>query len=513
MLARHCLFFVPLLVGCQPKGTTQAPELGTSSETSAEANTPAYPPALSPAPGCGLAGPLCTGVLNAGLDAYLDQKGATWGETYAFSGYVLVTQGEKILYARGGGKTDREGEALIDADTSFRIGSVTKQFTAAAILKLQEEGKLSVSDPISKHLPDYPKKNGERITLHHLLTHTSGIPSYTNDPTMMDWAHKPHTTQQMLDLFAERPLEFDPGDKFTYSNSGYVVLGAVIEAISGQGYGEYIQSALLVPAQLSRTVYGDAEALENRAMAYALEVSEEELIDADAIDMSVPHAAGAIRSTANDLVRWDAALRGDAILSEASKEALYTPEQNEYAFGWMIKERDDQVVIRHGGGIPGFITEYIRVPSQELVIVTWTNTLGGDTGRLAEMALDLVAGKVDLPDAEPSAQPLAQDAAERYAGSFELSPESLTDLKGKGAPDEFIQGIGMVEISIKDCYLEFDPVGQDTLKAYAMGENRFFVKHMIETQLRFEGQKGAVRMDQIFLEQGGLIVQYKRSGT
>jgi CubicO group peptidase (beta-lactamase class C family) len=451
--------------------------------------------------------------LRAGLDAYLDQKGATWGEAYAFSGFVLVTQGEKVLYARGGGKVDREGEALIDADTNFRIGSVTKQFTAAAILKLQEEGKLSVSDPINKHLPDYPKKNGERITVHHLLTHTSGIPNYTNDPTMMDWAHKPHSTQEMLELFAKRPLEFEPGEKFRYSNSGYIVLGAIIEQISGQGYGEYIAATLLEPAKLAHTVYGDADALDNRALGYSLEVSEEDLVDADRIDMSVPHAAGAIRSSANDLVAWDAALRGEAILSEASKKALYTPEQSKYAYGWMIDERDGQTIIRHGGGIPGFVTEFIRVPEQELVIVTWTNTLGGDTGRLAKMALDLVAGKVDLPDAEPAAQPMPEDAAERYGGSFQLSPESLADLESKGVPKDFLQGIGMVEISAKDGYLEFDPVGQDTLKGYPMGADRFFVKHAVQTELQFAGPKDSDRMDEIFVEQGSLSLQYARSAN
>jgi D-alanyl-D-alanine carboxypeptidase len=310
--------------------------------------------------------------LNSKLPPFIDSVGA--GQpSRAFSGYVLVAQHDKPIFSRGYAVSDREKHTPNTADTSFRVGSVTKQFTAAAILRLEQDGKLSVNDPISKHLPEYPAV-GKDVTIHQLLTHTSGIPSYTDDPAIMSRRAQRFTVPQLLALFWDKPLVFAPGSRFAYSNSGYIVLGAIIESASGKPYATYLAETLFLPAGMTRTVVGDAESATDRAEGYQL--AGDKLEPADPIDMSVPYAAGAVRSTANDLVRWHRALEGDQILGAAAKAKLYKPALNDYAYGWVAKEVEQRPTVRHGGGIDGFSTMYWRVPAADLVVVAWSNVLG-----------------------------------------------------------------------------------------------------------------------------------------
>jgi D-alanyl-D-alanine carboxypeptidase len=238
--------------------------------------------------------------LNAQLPPYLASIGAG-SQNRALSGYVLVAQHDQVLYGHGFGFADRAAQRAPTADTSFRTGSVTKQFTAAAILRLEQDGELTVEDPVGKHLPDYAGP-GKDVTIHQLLTHTTGIPNYTAIEAVMARRGEPFTVRELLATFADQPLEFPPGTKFKYSNSNYAILGAIIERASGMPYRTYLAERLFKPAGLASTEVGDAAGAADRAEGYRIENGT--AVPAKSIDMSLPFAAGAVRSTANDLMRW-----------------------------------------------------------------------------------------------------------------------------------------------------------------------------------------------------------------
>ena len=248
------------------------------------------------------------------LDAYIDSYGKERGQAYRFSGYVHVVKADQVLYSKAFEYANRQTETVATPNTSFRIGSVTKQFTAAAIMLLEKQGKLALTDTIRKHLPSYPASSGgDKVTIHHLLTHTGGVPSYTNDEEVMKRRAQAMTTAELLATFKDKALDFEPGEEFEYSNSGYVILGAIIEKVAGSSYAEAMNKLVFEPAALTDTVVGDAPKARERALGYQTN-PQGEVVPADPIDMSVPHAAGAIRSTALDLVRWHEVLEDGSVL-------------------------------------------------------------------------------------------------------------------------------------------------------------------------------------------------------
>jgi CubicO group peptidase (beta-lactamase class C family) len=289
--------------------------------------------------------------LSAEMDNYLKAQ----SEVNGFMGSVLVAKGDEILFEGGYGMASLELNVANTPQSVFRIGSITKAFTAALILKLQEEGKLNVSDALSKYLPDYPRATD--ITLQHLLNHTSGVYDYTNGdlPTL---ARQQLNLDELIDTFKDEPLTFEPGTKWSYSNSGYVLLTKVIELASGMSYGEYLEQALLEPLGLNSTGVEDARAITpNRATGY--EQTPDGLLNAQFIDPSIPSGAGALVSTTHDLYLWDRALMKGKFLSEDSRQAMFaktvSTEQpgmtTYYGDGWMMGERFGKEVIDHGGGI------------------------------------------------------------------------------------------------------------------------------------------------------------------
>jgi CubicO group peptidase (beta-lactamase class C family) len=190
--------------------------------------------------------------LGQWIDAYVSAFGRSWGPAFAFTGYVGVARDGQWVYNKAFGKADFARGADADADTRFRIGSVTKQFTAVAVMQLVERGALRVEDAISHYVPDLSDDVG-KVTLHQLLNHSSGIASYTDDPGLMAEQADPHTVSQVVSSFAHKPLHFDPGERFEYSNSNYFLLGLAIEKASGLRYEDYLQKNVLGPAQLRRT--------------------------------------------------------------------------------------------------------------------------------------------------------------------------------------------------------------------------------------------------------------------
>jgi CubicO group peptidase (beta-lactamase class C family) len=443
--------------------------------------------------------------VEAQLTPHIESYGRHRGERRKLSGYVLVAQHDQPVYARGFGFADRETRRAPTADTSFRIGSVTKQFTATAILLLAEDGKLAVTDTIGTHLPDYPAV-GAGVTIHQLLTHTGGIPSYTSDQELMARRDQPITPAQLLATFWDKPLEFEPGTKFAYSNSGYAVLGAIIEKVSGTSYGEFLRTRLFEPAGMTRTVVGDAAGIEDRAEGY--EVDGDAIVRAHPIDMSMPFAAGAVRSTANDLVKWHRALEGDAILSAASKQLLYKPEKQGYAYGWGVGDHDGHQVISHGGGIDGFLTSYMRIPDLDLVIVVWSNNMAIDVGPIGHAALDAALGKTLEPAPEQEVIPLDRGLAERTVGTYRLTDASRESLIEEGVPEQAIETFATLIMKLEGDQLMFQPIGQRAFPLDATGPNAYAAEQIgltIEVAMPAEGPATGFKASQ-----GGGTIEYVR---
>jgi CubicO group peptidase (beta-lactamase class C family) len=304
-----------------------------------------------------------------------------------FSGAVLIVDHGNIVLSKGAGLVDRNGTETINADTVFRLGSVSKQFTATAIILLQQKGLLSIDDTVATHLAGFP--NGDTITIKHLLQHTSGIPNYTALENFGSITTQYHTPEQLIAIFKNLPLEFSPGSRFNYSNSGYALLGYLIEAVSGLSYQEFITTEIFTPLNMTRSGYGESTfGSDNIAYGYMPSGN-----DAVTIDMSVPYAAGALTSTLNDLSLWDQSFYTNTLLSEGSKTLIYTPGLNNYALGWVVNSGDNGLVYSHVGIISGFSSFIARYPEQQKLIVVLANVQGYDVVTLEQQLNKLTHAK------------------------------------------------------------------------------------------------------------------------
>lgn len=290
---------------------------------------------------------------------------------------VLAMIDGKIILRKGYGMANLELGIPIKPEMVFRIGSITKQFTAVAIMKLVEQGKLSVTDDITKYLKDYPT-HGHKITIHHLLNHTSGIKSYTNVKKMWSLMRKDMTVKELIDFFKTQPMDFAPGERYLYNNSGYVLLGAIIEKVSGKSYETYIDENIFKPLGMNSSYYGSStRIIPLRASGYKKEKNE--FKNADYLSMTLPYAAGSLLSTVDDLHRWYQALEAGKVLSQKSLEQMYTPTKlnngktQNYGYGWSLGTSFGEKTIEHGGGINGFTTDALRVPEKKVFVTVLTN--------------------------------------------------------------------------------------------------------------------------------------------
>ena len=239
-----------------------------------------------------------------------------------FNGSALVAEKGKIIYTKGFGQANMEWDIPNKANTKFRLASISKQFTAMLTVQLVAENKLKLDVPITNYLPGYPKKNGDKITIHHLLTHTSGIPNYTSFPNYRDMMRNPHKAMEIVNLFADSTLEFSPEEKFAYSNSGYVLLGVIIEKITGKSYEQVLQDKIFSPLKMKNTGYDNHRSiLKNRASGYNKNANSFE--NANYIDMSTPYAAGALYSTVGDMYLWDQALYTEKLMPKKYMDLLF----------------------------------------------------------------------------------------------------------------------------------------------------------------------------------------------
>ncbi len=351
--------------------------------------------------------------------AEIDRLMETYHDYGLFNGTVLVADHGEVIFKKGYGWADMEWDLPNAPDVKFRLGSITKQFTAALILQLVNEGRIALDDPLTKHLPDYPAETGDKVTIHHLLTHTSGIPSYTGLPEFFpEMSRDAYTVPEFIEVFAHLPLEFEPGTQWRYDNSGYFLLGAVIEAVTGQTYEEALRERIFDPLGMNDSGYDHhAAILKKRAAGYEHEGLD--LINAPYLDMSLPYAAGSLYSTVEDLFKWDRALYTEAVLPDSLKEKMFTPYVNDYGYGWNVREQPVGVtgrttkLISHGGGINGFNTAIVRVPDGERLIVLLNNTGGTDLRSMGLGILAILYGEPAIPPKKPISTELMEVIREK----------------------------------------------------------------------------------------------------
>lgn len=291
---------------------------------------------------------------------------------------IIVTRNGRTLFRKAYGMADLERNIPLRPEMVLRLGSLTKQFTAAAIMLLADEGKLAVIDEITIFLPDYPTQ-GKRITIEHLLTHTSGIKNYTDMLTFREIVETEMTVQQMIDFFKNEPIGFEPGTRFAYSNSGYVLLGAIIENISGMSYASFMAQRIFEPLGMKQTAYEGHERNGNKRVAgYSGDKK------AAPISMTQPYAAGALVSTVDDLALWDAAISSGKLLKAETWKQIFTPYKLEngrmmpYAYGLIVGRYKGRVTNEHGGGIPGFTSHAMRLPEDNVYVAVLMNNDGGE---------------------------------------------------------------------------------------------------------------------------------------
>ncbi|WBT07071.1 serine hydrolase [Brevundimonas vesicularis] len=420
--------------------------------------------------------------------ARMDQVIRASSDADAFSGAVLVARDGRILLDQGYGLANREWNIPNDGDVKFRLGSLSKQFTAVAVMLLNQQGKLDLDAPIKTWLPDAPAA-WDAITPRHLLSHTAGVPNFTAFSDFEAQKTRPATMSQLIARFRNRPLDFAPGSRFAYSNSGYVLLSAIIETASGQTYADFVAANLFQPLGMSDSGYDRHDMiLPRRASGYAL--GADGVVNADYVDMSIPTGAGALYSTTHDLLKWEQGLFGGRLLNAQSMTALTTPVRNGYAMGLMVSEADGKRLVWHNGAIEGFNTYMAYDPGDRTAVIVLGNLNGEAPDKLGAALVTLArGGTVTLPS-ERRAVALSPEVLKAYGGVYNLAPTfALT-------------------ISVVDGKLMAQATGQPAFELTAEAEDAFYLT-AVDAQITFtRNADGAV--EGLVLHQGGRDMPAKR---
>ncbi|NNF65950.1 MAG: serine hydrolase [Gammaproteobacteria bacterium] len=394
---------------------------------------------------------------------------------------VIVVKDDNVLFRSASGMADMELGVPLRPEHVFRIGSLTKQFTAAAVLLLQEQGRLDVSDNINKYLPEYPT-HGHTITIEHLLTHTSGIFNYTDIPGYFGGPviRQDLTTEDVIALFSHLPMDFEPGEAHHYSNSGYTLLGAIIETVSGQTYTEFIRAEIFEPLGMVHSHHGGPQIIPNRVHGY--DGSPGDYRNASFLSMTHPHASGALLSNVDDLAAWTTALFNGELLPKKSVRKmtrdykLNSGERIGYGYGFNVGSRFGERVVRHNGGIHGFAGSAMWLPDSHVYVAVLSNFQNRSTSNLASR-LAFHAADANYPRFEP----------------FETDNETLTDYVGDYQINEN-QSRRVIE---EDGRLYTQRTGRGRSEIVAYARDAFFYPGLF-THLKFDrdrtGRVVAMRM-------------------
>ncbi len=387
---------------------------------------------------------------------------------------ILVARDGEVIYRKAFGLADLELNVVMRPEMVFRIGSITKQFTAIAILRLMEQGKLSLRDEITKYMPDYPT-HGHSITIEHLLTHTSGIKSYTNIPEFQAMMRTDMTPLEIIEKNKALPMEFAPGTRWNYNNTGYIMLGYIIEKVSGKTYAEYLQENFFTPLGMTSSYYGDdTRIIRNRASGY--QPGKEGTVNADYLSMTLPYAAGSIMSTVDDLYKWNRALHSYKLVKKETLDKAHTVyilsdgKPTSYGYGWFMSELQGSPTIEHDGGINGFLTTSLYLPDQDLFVALFSNNNGIDPGF---PALKIAAAAIGKP---------------LETGAIEIDNETLDAYPGVYREDE-----GITRVIIReDNQLYSQREGSTRLRIMPVAKDRFRFENSFTTITFTRSEKGDV---------------------
>ena len=349
-----------------------------------------------------------------------------------FSGSILLANKGKILYSAGYDLANREHGVANTPHTKFRIGSITKQFTAMAIMILAEQGKLSVHDPLLQHL-SYSPESWKEITIHHLLNHTAGLVNLTNFPGCLETtARLPLTVREVVELFREKPLEFRPGSQYRYSNSGYILLGDIIERASSVSYETFLREQIFDPLQMADSGYDRFETvLPHRASGYTRK--DGEWVGVSYVDMGFPYAAGALYSTVEDLYRWDQALLDGRFIAKESHTRMTTiaPLLAPYGYGLAMGREHNRRTVGHAGGINGFRANFVRFPDEPACVIALCNSeIAGFIEVTKALGAILFDDKYEIPEVKTPAK-ITDAVLAAYAGVYELMPGVTLHVESK----------------------------------------------------------------------------------
>jgi D-alanyl-D-alanine carboxypeptidase len=341
---------------------------------------------------------------------------------------VLVEKDGRVLLRQGYGMASLELAVPIRPEMVFRIGSLTKQFLAMAILELAGRGKLALDDDLTRFLPGYPT-HGQRITVENLLTHTSGIKSYTSLPGWERWGREDLTVQQVIDRFKDQPPDFAPGERWLYDNSGYVLLGAILEKVTGEECGAWMTAHLLAPLALAHTYWGDGERLvPGRVAGY--QGAPGHYFNVEHLITPHAYADGALLSSVDDLARWDRALAAGTLARKDLLDRMFTPyrlrdgRSTNYGYGWEIWSYEGHRVVEHDGIVNGFKAEILRMPEDRVLVVVLSNSLGHQPTPQA-LGVELAALAIGKPLEERKTVHLAPEVLDRYVGVYRIGPATV----------------------------------------------------------------------------------------
>ena len=411
------------------------------------------------------------------VDEYIDAH----MQMNQFSGSILIAKKGQILVSKGYGYASYRFDIKNDPETKFRIGSLTKGFTAVAIMQLIENNKLNLDDKLTKFISDYPR--GDEITIKHLLSMTSGIPNHTEfDDFDKERRVFHYNILQTIETFKGKPLEFTPGERFKYSNSNYILLGFIIEHVSNMPYAEYIKQNIFEPLKMQKSGYETPEKIIiNMAQGYRFKNNEIE--NAKFRNMSNAHASGALYSSIEDLYIWDRALYTDKLISKKSLETMFSIVNDNYAFGWGVIDVFNHKMIVHSGEINGFTSNISRFTNEDICVIILSNFEHTPISRINKDLIAIIFDKeYQIPDVVKTIK-LPDDILQSYTGEYELKP-------------------GFVfTVTFFDGKLYCQPTGQPKLELLPVSENEFVLKE-VEARISYLKDSNQ-QIDKLILNQGG----------
>lgn len=401
-----------------------------------------------------------------------------------FNGTVLVAKEGKVVFNKGYGFADAASKKRNDVNTIFQIGSVTKQFTAAAIMKLQEEKKLSVNDYIAKYFPEL--EGGDSITIHHLLTHRSGLYNYTDDTAM--W-YGQLSKEKLIDYINKRSVLFKPGARMQYNNTGYALLGYLIEKLSGKGYEQYIRDNFFKPLKMASSGF-DFTNLSSPHKATGYYDNGTTHLQARIVDSTVSYAAGSIYSTTSDMLKWSVALLNQRIIKPASWKIMTMTHSEKYGYGLVIDSVAGEKNIWHNGGLDGFVSTCYNLPKQKITIVVFSNYMQSNTSRVANtLAAAMLNKPYELPKTRTEIS-LPAETLKQYVGKYQLLPTFA------------------ITVTFENGKLMAQATGQQKFQVFPEKEAFFFYK-VVDAQLEFiKDDKGIVT--ELVLHQNGMKQKAKK---